>query len=278
MANTIGYGQGAVNNTNGFGKAPTNNTIDFGEVCSDSWSPETNLTGTATSSFSNTQSIQLDGIDDRVEINRTLGSGFSELSISTWVKYANNVATSNQYHPIVAKIGPTFGNSFSLQNMRSGASSNGGELLFGVHTPNGNFTAFSGVVPSQNVWYNVVGTYDGSNVKIYIDGVLKATTGASGNINSNTELLMLGDAGYGGFSQFLNGYLDEVSIYNRGLTQSEVTSIYNSGTPNDISSLSPLSWWRCGDGDTAPTLTDNGSGGNDGTMINFSTFSTDVPT
>ena len=43
MANTIGYGQGAVNNTNGFGKAPTNNTIDFGEVCADSWSPETNF-------------------------------------------------------------------------------------------------------------------------------------------------------------------------------------------------------------------------------------------
>ena len=45
MANTIGFGQGAVNNTNGFGKAPTNNTIDFGEVCADSWSPETNLVG-----------------------------------------------------------------------------------------------------------------------------------------------------------------------------------------------------------------------------------------
>jgi hypothetical protein len=45
MANTIGYGQAAVNNTNGFGKAPTNNTIDFGEVCADSWSPETNLVG-----------------------------------------------------------------------------------------------------------------------------------------------------------------------------------------------------------------------------------------
>ena len=45
-----------------------------------------------------------------------------------------------------------------------------------------------------------------------------------------------------------------------------------------LSDLSPLSWWRMGDGDTSPTLTDNGSGGNDGTMTNFSTFSTDVPT
>jgi hypothetical protein len=93
--------------------------------------------------------------------------------------------------------------------MRSGASSNGGELYFGVNTPNGTFNAFSGVVPSQNVWYNIVGTYDGSNVKIYIDGVLKATSSASGNINSNTELMMLGDGGYGGYSQLLNGNLDE---------------------------------------------------------------------
>ena len=31
-----------------------------------------------------------------------------------------------------------------------------------------------------------------------------------------------------------------------------------------------LSWWRMGDGDTFPTLTDNGSGGNDGTMTNMS--------
>jgi hypothetical protein len=230
--------------------------------------------------FANTLSTLFDGVDDRVEINRTLGSGYAELSISTWVKYNNNVATSNRYHPIVAKLGPSFGHSFSLQNMRSGASSNGGELYFNIHTSNGSFTAFSGVVPSQNVWYNIVGTYDGSNIKIYIDGVLKATTIVSGNINNNTELLMLGDAGYGGYSSILNGNLDEVSIYSRGLTQSEVTSIYNSGVPNDVSTISDIeAWWRMGDGDTANTITDN-VGSNNGTMVNMnaSNFVTDVPT
>ena len=257
------------------------NTINWGKIHGLSYSPETNLTGTAAApSFTNTLSTLFDGVDDRVEINNTLGSGYAELSISTWVKYNNNLATSNQYHEIVAKIGPSFGNSFVLRNMRSGASSNGGELYFNVHTPNGSFSAFSGVVPSQNVWYNIVGTYDGSNLKIYIDGVLKATTSASGNINSNTELLMLGDAGYGGFSAFLSGNLDEVSIYSRGLTQSEVTSIYNSGVPNDVSTISDIeAWWRMGDGDTANTITDN-VGSNNGTMVNMSSsnFVTDVPT
>ena len=257
------------------------NTIDWGKIHYNSWSPETNLTGTgATPSFANTLSTYFDGIDDRVEINRTLGSGYAELSISTWVKYNNNLATSNQYHPIVAKIGPSFGNSFVMQNIRSGASSNGGEVYFNVQTPNGSFSVFSGVVPSQNVWYNIVGTYDGSNVKIYIDGVLKGTLSATGSINNNTELMMLGDAGHGGFSAFLNGNLDEVSIYSRGLTQSEVTSIYGGGVPSDVSSISNIeAWWRMGDGDTANTITDN-VGSNNGTMVNMnsSNFVTDVPT
>ena len=73
MANTIYWGQAAVENTNGFGKSATNNTIDFGEICSDSWSPETNLTGTgATPSFSNTQSIELDGMDAFVTMGNVL--------------------------------------------------------------------------------------------------------------------------------------------------------------------------------------------------------------
>ena len=79
-------------------------------------------------------------------------------------------------------------------------------------------------------------------------------------------------------TQFFVGGIDEVAVFDSELSQSNITSIYNGGVPNDISSLNPLSWWRCGDGDTAPTLTDNGSASNDGTMTNFSTFSTDVPT
>ena len=75
-----------------------------------------------------------------------------------------------------------------------------------------------------------------------------------------------------------NGNLDEVSYFTSELSSGDVSTIYNSGVPNDISSLNPIGLWRCGDGDTSPILTDNGSGGNNGTMTNFTTFSTDVPT
>jgi hypothetical protein len=75
-----------------------------------------------------------------------------------------------------------------------------------------------------------------------------------------------------------NGLIDEVSIFTTALSSSDATAIYNGGVPTSLTPYSPLGWWRCGDGDTSPTLTDNGSGGNDGTMNNFTTFSTDVPT
>ena len=92
MANTIGYGQGAVNNTNGFGKAPTNNTIDFGEVCADSWSPETNLVGG--SSFSNLQSTEYDGIDDHIILPTiTLPTDFT---VSMWVKATTGGSVRDQ--------------------------------------------------------------------------------------------------------------------------------------------------------------------------------------
>ena len=55
----------------------------------------------------------------------------------------------------------------------------------------------------------------------------------------------------------------------QNLSQSDITIIYNSGVPNDLSSLNPLSWWRMGDEANFTggvwTLTDQGSGGNDGT-------------
>ena len=78
---------------------------------------------------------------------------------------------------------------------------------------------------------------------------------------------------------YFDGKIDEVAIFTSSLTPTNVGAIYNSGTPNNLASLSPIAWYRMGDGDTFPTLTDNGSGGNNGTMTNMVSgdIETDVP-
>jgi hypothetical protein len=125
--------------------------------------------------------------------------------------------------------------------------------------------------------YNGSGASTSSNYKIYINGS-EVSTSSNGNLISFNNVNTIGAANDGA-SFPTNGLLDEIAIFNAELTSSNVTSIYNGGVPNDISSLSPLGWWRMGDNDggTGTTITDQGSGSNDGTLTNGPTFSTIVP-
>mgnify|MGYP001497513406 CR=1 FL=1 len=44
-----------------------------------------------------------------------------------------------------------------------------------------------------------------------------------------------------------NGKIDETAIFNKVLTQAEVSQVYNNGYAADLTSLSPISWWRLGE-------------------------------
>ena len=87
-----------------------------------------------------------------------------------------------------------------------------------------------------------------------------------------------------GSGYFLNGYVDEVAIFNSALSASDVSDIYNSGVPNDLGpdglNLSPVGWWRMGDGTEAgsgTTVYDMSGNSNNGTLTNGPTYSTSVP-
>ena len=255
MANTIYWGQAAVNNTNGFGQGAK-------------------IGG---SSFSNTKSIELDGIDDFVTMGDVLDfERTSAFSISAWIKRSgtgvndtivSKMESSGNFRGYLLFISSTNLVKFVLRNVNTSS--------------NRLFVDSTSTITDTN-WHHILMTYDGSSnvsgVKIYIDGVSDTVTTA-GTLSATTLNSSPFNIGArNSDSLFATATIDETAVFNSELSQSDITSIYNSGVPKDISSLSPLSWWRCGDGDTAPTLTDNGSGGNNGTMTNFSTFSTDVPT
>ena len=77
-----------------------------------------------------------------------------------------------------------------------------------------------------------------------------------------------------------NGLIDEVAFWDKALSASEAAEVYNGGVPGDLSSMSNLTnWWRMGDinGQSGVTVTDQGSEGSDGTLINGPTYSSDVP-
>lgn len=281
MANTIGYGQGSVNNAIDWGQGATDNTIDWGKSQTLSPGGETNITGA--SDYTNTKSISIDGVDDYVSCgdadNLSFGDGSSDspFSISAWIK----PDVTSRFR-LIFKYGSTLKEYFMQ-------IAGGGKLQVSLKDTNNNASIGRNgntTIPTAS-WSHVVMTYNGSGaatrINVYFNGSLdNSTTTGSGSytaMSNTSEPLEIGRFTSGSYA---DGHIDEVAIFNTELSATDVANIYNgggTGLPGDLTGTSGLvSWWRMGDGDTAPTITDNGGGGNNATMNNFSTFSTNVPT
>ncbi len=89
-------------------------------------------------------------------------------------------------------------------------------------SPSGYFSSGAGTVP-LNTWSFVVATWDGSYAKLYVNGQLKSTnaTTGSGNISTATNI------GAENTSRQFNGSIDDVRIYNRALSATEIQDLYN---------------------------------------------------
>lgn len=79
-------------------------------------------------------------------------------------------------------------------------------------------------------WSLCVGTYDGIEVKLYVNGELADSLSATGNITSNTSPLLMGTRTQL-VADTLHGTLDEVRIYDRALTESEIRLLWKLGPP-----------------------------------------------
>ena len=232
--------------------------------------------------FSNTKSLLMDGVDEYVDVGivdfpQNLLDNFS---VSYWVKMAPMTGSNyTRRHPVSVSTSVTpldqtvhlrvwgFNTQYKVRII--GSLSGGGEGSTDI---------------SDNQWHHIAYTYeyDASTtyytVNIYVDGnttpevtaVMRTTGGYATKGLHTIGVLSNYVAPYNLVSAtYFPGNIDEVSAFDKVLTTDEINSIYGSGTPSDLTSLSPVAWYRNGDGDTFPTLTDNGSGGNNGTMTNM---------
>ena len=132
----------------------------------------------------------------------------------------------------------------------------------------------SPVTFTNGSWYNIIITGDGTDLKLYVNGQAAASTYTDNDDWYFQTALRAGSSG----SSFA-GLVDEFAFFSSTLSSSDVSSIYGSGVPSSLSSYNPHLWWRMGDDNSGSgtTITDQGSGGNHGTLTNGASFSTDVP-
>ena len=160
--------------------------------------------------------LKYDGINDYVLFGTN--EIFNDESISLWFK---STAANNDTRLFDA-------NYIGIYVNNTGGGGSGDSLQGTVH----DGSAFRAVEwpwtnINDNTWYHVVFTYgkDG-NVKLYVNGDLKDTNATyNGTVGSTSEIQVLGSK-RDGSSDFFNGFIDIVSIYNRILTAYEVKELY----------------------------------------------------
>ena len=190
--------------------------------------------------FINTYSMDFDGVDDYISVT---ANPLTDFTVSFWIKPSSVVGAS--YDGILGQ-GTTSAQGGILRYVAYDGTGTLGNVLVFLAT----WTNVSGTV-TNGVWTNIILTYDSTldELKSYNNGSLY-TTISSPNFSAQTtnahsfERIGLRNGLSG--TEF-NGNIDEVALWNSALT--DISSIYNGGTPADLSLLPtpPVNWYRMGD-------------------------------
>src|SRR5215467_3382497 len=92
-----------------------------------------------------------------------------------------------------------------------------------MQTTGAYITVVGSTVMSLNAWHHAAGVYDGSQMRVYLDGVLDGTATATMAPGNNTTGLRIGKSSFLYYPNYFNGRIDEVRVSNAALYSSNFT-------------------------------------------------------
>ncbi|MFE6738653.1 LamG domain-containing protein [Streptomyces tubercidicus] len=160
-------------------------------------------------------------VPDRVGLNPS-----AALTLSAWVNAKSWPAQIHQ-GSIIAKDTWTTGSGGYV--LRGGS---GGKISFAVVADGNWVEAKTTTTVPTGGWHHVAGVYDGATMKIYIDGVQQASQAQSGKLTASTgTALTIGNSPADSTREF-RGRIDEVRVYSRALSATDITHAYEASTPD----------------------------------------------
>jgi hypothetical protein len=204
-------------------------------------------------SQSSTKSVEFDGVDDYLNAGGDVNIGTNDFSISAWVKTtANGIVVAKRDGGVGFECGISNGNiSYYFKDASSNAA----------------YDTEDTVLVNDGNWHHIVWSFNrNGNGYRYIDGVNSGTndslTAATDSLSNPSVDLGIGARVRTSPDNHLEGSIDNVGIYDKALTQAEVTRQYNGGQPIDLStdatSDSLVAYYKMGDGtlDSYPLIAD----------------------
>ncbi len=192
-----------------------------------------------------------------VELPYHAGYTNNELTVSTWVKIGDN-----NVHSGIVDLGKQATQNWYI--LTNDTDTNNKGVTFGIGESGARFVEESfefGADPDG--WHHLAFTYNGSDLNMYIDGVLQGTQAAAMDM---ADLPLTLGRGF-------DGNIDDVRIYNRQLSQTEIVRTMNATVPSTADGL--VAYWKLdeGIGEKVFDLAENQLDG----FITGATFSNDRP-
>ena len=157
-------------------------------------------------------------------ISNALGIDGGNISVSLWWKPGDLTSGTQQW--LFSQANTTSKTAYEIR--MSGTDPNSGTLTIerrkpGVANETGNYR-LPFVVGD---WHHICLTYDGTTMKGYINGVERISFAASGNGSATeTTQAVIGSANVGSANQLAQGIIDDVGVFSRALTATEVSTLY----------------------------------------------------
>lgn len=206
-------------------------------------------------------STEFDGANDYITVADTSSLDITDaITVCAWVK----PGVTASWKGLVGKSGEVTGASSAsdVWDLYVAASN---AVRFQVTNTD---TATSTTTMSIGKWYFITGTYDGANVKIYVNGVLESTNARTAAIPTNNYPLLIGM--YYNTANKFTGSMKNVAIWNRALSATEIQNIMYKSYSDLSSTLTSglVSWWSLEKDDVFTDL--KGSNNGTGTSLDAS--------
>jgi hypothetical protein len=178
--------------------------------------------------------LSFDGVSAIVNIANSASLSLSTgMTLEAWVNPSANGGTgpNDGWRTVIMKERGTTGLSYALYG--NDGDTNPSRPAGYIRNSNTDKEATAGPALPVGTWSHLAVTYDGTSVRLYVNGVLRSTLAASGGITTSTSPVRIG--GNVVFSspgtEYFAGLIDEVRIYNRALSAAEIAADMSTPLP-----------------------------------------------
>ena len=177
--------------------------------------------------------LSFDGVDDYVEVSDNPPLEPQNITVAAWV-YRDSTSTRDT---ILQKGSTSYldGRNGYLFRILGSSDQEANRAMFYIVVGNNNKVSPVSATPIEaHNWYHIAATYDGSNIRIYVNGVEEGTaTSETGQIDytgGQQEFKMgVAELGSGTFQNYFDGTIDDVRFYDLALSADQIQQLYQDG-------------------------------------------------